>query len=188
MVLNPKKTNDIWICFTDSIPQSPRIQIKNEEVERVKSFKLLGTTCQNDLKWNEHIDQITYKANKILYHLRQCRKSQLPTEIGLATYTSKIRPVLEYASPVWAGLPDYLQQEIERIRARSMRVLGLDRNSLTSRESHTRRLKTMKNGGSTQECMDILGCFLSGFTGNFTKQGVQKTEKLKDQSIYRLSF
>ena len=67
MVLNPKKTKDMWICFTDSIPEPPRIQIKNEEVERVKSFKLLGTTCQNDLKWNEHIDQITYKANKRLY-------------------------------------------------------------------------------------------------------------------------
>ena len=127
MVLKPKKTKDMWICFTDSIPEPPHIQIKNEEVERVKSFKLLGTTCQNDLEWNEHIDQITYKANKRLYHLRQCRKPQLATENGLATYTSKIRPVLEYASPVWAGLPDYLQQEIERMQARSMRVLGLDK-------------------------------------------------------------
>ena len=63
MVLNSKKTKDMFICFTDSIPEPPRIQIKNEEVERVKSFKLLGMTCQNDLKWNEHIDQITYKAN-----------------------------------------------------------------------------------------------------------------------------
>ena len=143
MVLNPKKTKDMWICFTDSIPEPPRIQINNEEVERVKSFKLLGTTCQNDLKWNEHIDQITYKANKRLYHLRQCRKSQLPTEIGLATYTSKIRPVLEYASPVWAGLPDYLQQEIERMQARSMRILGLDRNYLPSLSSR-RELATIR--------------------------------------------
>ena len=114
MVLNPKKTKDLWICFTDSIPEPPRIQIKNKGVETVKRFKLLGTTCRNDLKWNEHIDQITFKANKRLHHLRQYRKSQLPTEIGLAIYTSKIRPVLEYASPVWAGLPDYLEQEIER--------------------------------------------------------------------------
>ena len=60
MVLSPKKTKDMWICFTDSIPEPPRIQIKNEERERVKSFKLLGTTFQNDLKWNEHIDQIIY--------------------------------------------------------------------------------------------------------------------------------
>ena len=103
----------------------------------------MGTTCQNDLKWNEHIDKITYKANKRLYHLRQCRKSQLPTEIGLETYASKIRPVLEYASPEWAGLPDYLQQEIERIQARSMGILGLDRNYLPSLSSR-RELATIR--------------------------------------------
>ena len=45
----------------------------------------------------------------------------------------------------------------------------------------------MKNGGSSQECMDILRCFLSGFTGNFTKQNVQKTEKLLS-TIYLMPF
>ena len=78
-----------------------------------------------------------------LYNLRQCRKSQLRTEIGLATYTSKIRPVLEYTSPVWVVLPDYLQQEIERIQASSMRILGLDRNYLPSLSSR-RELATIR--------------------------------------------
>ena len=35
--------------------------------------------------------------------------------------------------------------------------------------------------------MDILRCFLSGFTGNFTKQDVLKTEKLFT-SIYLMPF
>ena len=35
--------------------------------------------------------------------------------------------------------------------------------------------------------MDILRYFLSGFTGNFTKQDVQKTEKLFS-SIYLMPF
>jgi hypothetical protein len=113
IALNPNKTKDMWICFTDSIPEPPRIQINDKEVN---SFKRLGLSCQNDLKWNEHVDQITCKANKRLYHLRQCRKSQLPTEVGLTTYISKIRLVLEYTSSVWAGIPEYLQQEIERVQ------------------------------------------------------------------------
>ena len=143
MVLNPRKTKDMWICFTDSIPEPPRIRIGDEEIERVDSFKLLGVLCQNDLKWNGHVDQIIRKANKSLYHLRQCRKSQLPTEVGLTTYISKIRPVLEYASPIWAGLPDYLQQEIERVQARSLRILNLDRDCLPSL-SHRRELATAR--------------------------------------------
>ena len=63
MVLNPRKTKDMWICFTDSIPEPPRIRIGDEEIERVDSFKLLGVLCQNDLKWNGHVDQIIRKAN-----------------------------------------------------------------------------------------------------------------------------
>ena len=57
MALNPKKTKDMWTCFTDSIPEPPRIRIGDEEVERVNSFKLLGVSCQNDLKWNKHVDE-----------------------------------------------------------------------------------------------------------------------------------
>jgi hypothetical protein len=49
MSLNPKKTKDMWIWFTDSIPEPPRIQINDEEVERVNSFKLLGLSSQNGL-------------------------------------------------------------------------------------------------------------------------------------------
>ena len=97
----------------------------------------------NDLKWNKHVDEITRKANKRLYHLRQCRKSQLPIEVGLTTYISKIRPVLEYAWPVWAGLPEYLQQEIERVQRRSLRILDLDREYLPSLRSR-RELATIR--------------------------------------------
>ena len=39
--------------------------------------------------------------------------------------------------------PDYLQQEIERIQARSMRILGLDRNYLPSLSSR-RELATIR--------------------------------------------
>ena len=67
------------------------------------------------------------KANKRLFHLRECRKSKLPIEVGIITYQSKIRPILEYASPVWAGLPNYLGDEIERVLSRSLRILGLEK-------------------------------------------------------------
>ena len=86
MALNPKKQR---IFHTESIPKPARIQINDEEVERVKRFNLLGVLCQNDLKWNEYVDQIACKENKRLYHLRLCRKSQLPTDVGLTTYISK---------------------------------------------------------------------------------------------------
>ncbi|CAB4002267.1 RNA-directed DNA polymerase from mobile element jockey [Paramuricea clavata] len=130
MAINAKKTKDMWISFTDAIPEPPRLRIGNELIERVNAFKLLGVSFQNNLKWNAHVEEITRKANKRLYHLRECRKSQLPPEVGIITYQSKIRPILEYASPVWAGLPNYLRDEIERVQSRSLRILGLEKDYL----------------------------------------------------------
>ncbi|CAB4013179.1 Hypothetical predicted protein [Paramuricea clavata] len=115
MVVNPKKTKDMWISFSQSSLEPPPIQTDGIEIERVNSFKLLGVWVQNDLKWNTHVCKITKRANKLLFLLRECRKSFLPPEIGLLTYTSKIRPILEYASPVWGGIPKYLEVEIERV-------------------------------------------------------------------------
>ena len=83
MELNVKKTKDMWICFKEGIPEPPLLMIGNDAIERVKSFKLLGLWCNNTLKWNTHVEEITKKASKRLLHLRECRRANLPTEVGL---------------------------------------------------------------------------------------------------------
>ncbi|CAB4021160.1 Hypothetical predicted protein [Paramuricea clavata] len=144
MMVNPKKTKDMWISFSQSSSEPPPIQTDGIEIERVNSFKLLGVWVQNDLKWNTHVCKITKRANKLLFLLRECRKSFLPPEIGLLTYTSKIRPILEYASPVWGGIPKYLEAEIERVQQRSLRILGFEKDTLPTLKE--RRDKATCNG------------------------------------------
>ena len=97
MEINAKKTKEMWISFKKSqqIHAPSSIRVGNEELERVEVFKLLGVHVQRDLKWNTHIDGIVTKAN-------------LPTEVGLTTYIKKICTLLEYASPIWGGIPNYL--------------------------------------------------------------------------------
>ena len=56
---------------------------------------LLGVYVQNDLKWNTHVSKIVSKACKRIHSLRVCRTAHLPGDIGLTTYITKIRPVLE---------------------------------------------------------------------------------------------
>ena len=53
------------------------------------------------------------KACKRIHYLRVCRTAHLPRDISLTTYITKIRPVLEYASPVWGGLPIYLEEDLQ---------------------------------------------------------------------------
>ena len=106
MTINPNKTKDLWICFNTAIPEPEPLVTGtgNEVVERVKSHKLLGVWYQNSLKWNCHVENIVKKANK-----------------------RKIRPVLEYAAPIWGDLPQYLVDVIESIQNRCIKILGTSR-------------------------------------------------------------
>ena len=52
------------------------------------------------------MSSVVSKASKRIYHLRVSGKADLPKDIGLITFLSKIRSLLEYASPIWvARLP-----------------------------------------------------------------------------------
>ena len=83
MQLNPKKTKDMWICLRNDIEPPSPLTLGNSTIERVTSFKLLGVWHQNDLKRNQHIEEITKRANKKLYFLRECRRANLPKEVVL---------------------------------------------------------------------------------------------------------
>ena len=115
--------------FGKSNPQPPNLYIGDNMIERVDTFKLLGVGCQSNMKWNSH-KEITRKGNSRLHHLRQCRKADLPKEVGLATYCTKIRLLLAYAGPVWGGIPLYLMNDLERVQRRSLRVIGLPVDTL----------------------------------------------------------
>jgi hypothetical protein len=139
MKLNAKKTKDMWICFKDAIPEPPSLVIGNDTIERVSLFKLLGLWINNILKRNTHIQEITKKANKRLFYQRECRRANQPIKVGLiklTCYETKLRPVLEYAAPIWGGLPQYLTYELESVQTRSLKIIGLPSDSLQSLEQH----------------------------------------------------
>ena len=54
-----------------------------------------------DLKWTKHIDAVVSKAASRLYFLKQLRRADAPARDLLHFYTTVVRPVLEYACPVW---------------------------------------------------------------------------------------
>ena len=65
------------------------------------------------LTWNDHVDHIVRKASKRLYMLYQLKRAGIAQHDLVRVYVSVIRPVLEYACPVWhTGFPNYLTQSI----------------------------------------------------------------------------
>ncbi len=87
--------------FRRNPPALPPLTIMNSTVTAVESFRFLGTTISQDLKWDIHIDSIVRKAQQRLYFLRQLRKFNLPQELLKQFYSAIIESVLCTSITVW---------------------------------------------------------------------------------------
>ncbi len=70
-------------------------------VTTVESFRFLGTTISQDLKWDNHMESIVKKTQQRLYFLRQLRKFNLPQELLIQFYSAIIESVLCTSITVW---------------------------------------------------------------------------------------
>ncbi len=87
--------------WTRNPPALPPLTIMNSSVTTVESFRFLGTTISQDLKWDNHINSIVKKAQQGLYFLRQLRKFNLPQELLKQFYSAIIESVLCTSITVW---------------------------------------------------------------------------------------
>ncbi|KAK3559360.1 hypothetical protein QTP86_012769 [Hemibagrus guttatus] len=88
--LNTLKTVEMIVDFRRNTPALPPLTIMNSTVPTVASFRFLGTTISQDLKWDTHIDATIKKAQQRLYFLRQLRKFNLPQELLIHFYSAVI--------------------------------------------------------------------------------------------------
>lgn len=92
-------------------------------IKRVSCFKLLGVYISEDLSWASYCDLIIKRANRRLHALRELKNCGFPTQDLLAVYCSLIRSILEYASIVFANLPQYLSNALENIQKSALGII-----------------------------------------------------------------
>ena len=117
------KHNSADTLTDEEIEEFYRAGVGGSFIERVVTYKLLGVYISDDLSWNVHIEHIVKKANKRLYALRALKKSGLTITQLVQVYCSIVRSVLEYACPVWAALPKYLEDAIESVQKTALRIV-----------------------------------------------------------------
>ena len=99
----------------------------------------LGVVLSEDLKWSKHAQCILAAASKRAGLLRLMARD-LPLPVASILYVYYVRPVLEYASPVWHGsLWEEDAMSLERIQASVARSL-LQADWFTPKEEHFRQL------------------------------------------------
>ena len=92
------------------------------------------------------VNNMVGKSSRRLYMLNRLKRFGLPVEDLVSVYISYVRPVVEYATPVWHGcLTEKQSMKLESIQKRACRIiLGAKYNSYTEALELT-GLKTLSN-------------------------------------------
>ena len=123
MKLNTTKTKEMLISFSKDPPIVPNICVNGEPLERVNCVKLLGVYIASDLSWNNHIEYVIKKANCRMFCLNLLRRAKVSSKDILLIFKSRIRPILEYAAPLWhGGLTQELCDNIEELQIRACKI------------------------------------------------------------------
>lgn len=126
MNINTRKTKEMVL---GPLSRNPPVQttIGDLTVERVSQFKLLGVIVNDSLKWNDHVATVCSKMNKRLYFLKQLKRAGMAPSDLLYFYQTVIRPVAEYACPVWhTSLTVDQTDRIEATQRRAVKIIYSD--------------------------------------------------------------
>ena len=133
MSFNPSKCSVMNITRNQPITPPANYTLHNQKLETTKNSKYLGVVLSDDMTWTEHVDGVAARGNRTVGFLRR-NFSSCTTQVKAATYTTMVRPVLEYASVVW---DPPMSKDIEKLEKVQRTAARYATNTYTQRTPGT---------------------------------------------------
>ena len=128
--LNPVKCEYLCISYKHH-PLTHDYTLAGQTIPLKPVVRYLGVFINSHLKWDHHVRHLTAKATRSLNYLRHTLFS-CPSHVKAVAYKCLVRPILEYASPVWCVHSSKDISQLESIQRRAARwVCGSRWNSAT---------------------------------------------------------
>jgi len=125
MTVNTSKCATMLVCASDK--QRPKflpLSFGPDYIQQVSNMKLLGVTLQDNLKWDTHVLNMVGKANSRKYFILVLKRLGVGLSDLVKCYCVFVRPLLEYAVPVWhSGLTNQQSLSLERVQKQTLRIL-----------------------------------------------------------------
>ena len=99
-VLTPVNVSHLRRCYRMSSPSLFTYVLSDQPISCVDQHTYLGVTLTSNMSFSPHIQKITTKATTVLNFIKR-NLYNYSKEIKPKAYLTLVRPILEYASPVW---------------------------------------------------------------------------------------
>lgn len=104
MVISQKKTKALLFNFTDNYQFGTRLKLKNENIEIVNKIKLLGTTINDKLSWDDNCSQLISAVNKRMQLIRTMKSFGATIKELVHLWILYCRSLLEKSCVLWHSL------------------------------------------------------------------------------------
>ena len=143
MLINGAKCSTMHITDCNKAQDFINLTARGTEIiSHVTAMKLLGVVIQHNLKLDQQIDSMVTKANTRKYFITILKRSGVQLADLVRCYCTFVRPLLEYAAPVWhPGLAIQQSEVLEQVQRQVLRVLLPD--SSYSKARHISGLPTL---------------------------------------------
>jgi hypothetical protein len=113
------------MLFTRGQIQPPRpVALFGEPIVWVDTAPYLGVTLDKRLTWSTHIDQVRKKASQRLGVLGPLlnRRSGLSIRNGVLLFRQLIRPIMDYACPIWKSAARSHIRKLQVLQSKCLRI------------------------------------------------------------------
>lgn len=137
LLLNERKTlmlNFLGFAKDSSIANRRRfgqikIQVNGRILPIEKRIRLLGVIFDRNNRFVGHIDHVLVRARRSFFALRPLLRSRLiDAKVKTNIYKTYIRPIIVYASAIWARSSSLSAHQMERLRSFERRIIRMTAN------------------------------------------------------------
>jgi hypothetical protein len=133
-----KSTAVLFVKATRRIQKPRAVQFLGESIKLVETARYLGVTVDTQLTWSTHINRVGKKAAQRFGVLRPLpnRRSGLSVRNDVLLYKQLIRPVMDYACPIWRSAARSHIRKLQVIQFKCLRIASNALWYVSNRQIH----------------------------------------------------
>ena len=123
-----------WVCAnrveftarkTESVP-GQNVCMGGTVIVKSDTVDVLGTSIRSELRWDDHVFNVSKEAAKCLDFRKRCKKCFSPSNL-LTINVAYITPKIEYNSHLWAGASKSTLDFADGIQSQALKLIEYDR-------------------------------------------------------------
>lgn len=139
LCFNPDKCEVMRITHRRDF-STPEYYLSAKKLNVVNQFKDLGIIMSNYLSWNDQVNAVVNKANRVLGIIKRTVGTSNKNIFALL-YKTLVRPILEYAVPVWSP---YLVKNVKALEGVQRRASRMTLNQRRGEMPYDKRCEILK--------------------------------------------